>query len=92
MLSHTYSGGYVLGACAAGANGYCRVTRSNPTTARAKRHQERPKDLLRVRDMLSDPTSTRSGVLELRGQEKGYDPIIDEIQTMSWPYPASKVL
>ncbi|GAB3585477.1 hypothetical protein [Hymenobacter daeguensis] len=58
----------------------------------AKRSQERPKDPLRVRDMLSDLTSARLGLLKLRGQGKEYDPLIDEIQTMTWPYPASKVL
>ncbi|GAA4367806.1 hypothetical protein GCM10023185_40000 [Hymenobacter saemangeumensis] len=57
-----------------------------------KSYQERPKDPLRVRDMLSDLTSARSGLAKLRGQGKEYDPLIDEIQTMLWPYPASRVL
>ncbi|GAA4493060.1 hypothetical protein GCM10023172_01110 [Hymenobacter ginsengisoli] len=57
-----------------------------------KRYQERPKDPLRVRDMLSDLTSARPGLARLRGQGKEYDALIDELQTMSWPFPASKVL
>lgn len=57
-----------------------------------KRYQERPKDPLRVRDIFSDLTSARAGLAKLRGQGKNYDPLIDEIQTMSWPYPTSKVL
>jgi hypothetical protein len=63
------------------------------TTATMGKHfQERPKDPLRVRDMLSDLISARSGLAKLQGLGKEYDPLIDEIQTMSRPLPASKTL
>ena len=48
-------------------------------TPMRRRYEERKKEPIRARDILSNLSSARPALIKLKGQGKDYDPLIDVI-------------